>query len=167
LPPSRLTRYAAIDPARLACQFSHPLRLQIDVAVNATEAGIIKEFFVNEEDTVTVGQDLVRVELGGEKPESSGEAEKPKKEESSPQASESKPAAEPEQPKSQPAPSESKSEKPAPSPKKTEEQPQKKSQPESAASSSSQSTPGNREERRVGFLIVPILTRARLIEDAI
>lgn len=121
---------------------------KIDVAVNATEAGIIKEFFVNEEDTVTVGQDLVRVELGGEKPESSGEAEKPK-EESKPQASESKPAAEPEEPKSQPAPSESKSEKPAPSPKKSEEQPQKKSQPESAASSSSLPTPGNREERRV------------------
>ncbi|KAM0511755.1 hypothetical protein ACHAPE_009545 [Trichoderma viride] len=121
---------------------------KIDVAVNATESGIIKEFFVSEEDTVTVGQDLVRVELGGEKPESSGEAEKPK-EESKPQASESKPAAEPEEPKSQPAPSESKSEKPAPSPKKSEEQPQKKSQPESAASSSSQPTPGNREERRV------------------
>lgn len=150
MPPSRRTRYAAIDPARLACQFSHPLRLQIDVAVNATDAGIIKEFFVNEEDTVTVGQDLARLELGGEKPASSGEAEKPK-EESSPQASESKPAAEPEQPKSQPAPSESKSEKPAPSPKKTEEQPQKKSQPESAAPSSSQPTPGNREERRVRF----------------
>lgn len=146
MPPSRRTRYAAIDPARLASQFSHPLRLQIDVAVNATESGIIKEFFVSEEDTVTVGQDLVRVELGGEKPESSGEAEKPK-EESKPQASESKPAAEPEEPKSQPAPSE----KPAPSPKKSEEQPQKKSQPESAASSSSQPTPGNREERRVGF----------------
>ncbi|KAL7923160.1 dihydrolipoyllysine-residue succinyltransferase [Trichoderma austrokoningii] len=121
---------------------------KIDVAVNATEAGIIKEFYVNEEDTVTVGQDLVRVELGGEKPASSGEAEKPK-EESIPQASESKPAAEAEEPKSKPAPSESKSEKPAPSPKKTEEQPQKKSQSESAASSSSLPTPGNREERRV------------------
>ncbi|EJP61106.1 2-oxoacid dehydrogenase acyltransferase [Beauveria bassiana ARSEF 2860] len=38
---------------------------KIDVAVNATEAGTIKEFFVNEEDTVTVGQDLVRIESGG------------------------------------------------------------------------------------------------------
>ncbi|KAK8148284.1 2-oxoglutarate dehydrogenase complex E2 component [Beauveria asiatica] len=38
---------------------------KIDVAVNATEAGTIKEFFVNEEDTVTVGQDLVRIESSG------------------------------------------------------------------------------------------------------
>jgi 2-oxoglutarate dehydrogenase E2 component (dihydrolipoamide succinyltransferase) len=39
--------------------------LQIDVAVNAPEAGTIKEFLANEEDTVTVGQDLVRLEPGG------------------------------------------------------------------------------------------------------
>ncbi|KAI1006351.1 Dihydrolipoyllysine-residue succinyltransferase component of 2-oxoglutarate dehydrogenase complex [Podosphaera aphanis] len=37
---------------------------KIDVAVNAPESGTIKEFLVNEEDTVTVGQDLVRLELG-------------------------------------------------------------------------------------------------------
>lgn len=42
---------------------------KIDVAVNAPEAGTIKEFLVNEEDTVTVGQDIVKMELGGE-PES-------------------------------------------------------------------------------------------------
>ncbi|RFU72719.1 dihydrolipoamide succinyltransferase [Trichoderma arundinaceum] len=118
---------------------------KIDVAVNATEAGVIKEFFVNEEDTVTVGQDLVRVETGGEKPASSGESEKPK-EESTPSASESKPAAEPEQPKSQPEPTQS--EKPAPPPQPKEE-PQKKSQPEPAAQSRSEPAAGNREERRV------------------
>ncbi|MCJ1368476.1 2-oxoglutarate dehydrogenase complex E2 component [Acarospora aff. strigata] len=38
---------------------------KIDVAVNAPEAGTIKEFLANEEDTVTVGQDLVKMELGG------------------------------------------------------------------------------------------------------
>ncbi|KAG6018455.1 hypothetical protein E4U43_007317 [Claviceps pusilla] len=38
---------------------------KIDVAVNAPESGFIKEFLVSEEDTVTVGQDLVRIELGG------------------------------------------------------------------------------------------------------
>ncbi|KAL6801006.1 putative dihydrolipoamide succinyltransferase [Trichoderma sp. SZMC 28013] len=113
---------------------------KIDVAVNATEAGVIKEFFVSEEDTVTVGQDLVRLETGGEKP---AESEKPK-EESAP--SESKPAAEPEQPKSQPEPT--KSEKPAPPPQ-PKEQPEKKSQPEPAAASRSEPTAGNREERRV------------------
>ncbi|KAL7945258.1 putative dihydrolipoamide succinyltransferase [Trichoderma barbatum] len=118
---------------------------KIDVAVNATEAGIIKEFFVSEEDTVTVGQDLVRVELGGEKPASSGES-KPK-EESAPSPSESKPAAEPEQPKSQPA-APAQSEKPAPPPQ-PKEQPQKKSQSEPAAASRSEPATGNREERRV------------------
>ncbi|MCJ1399281.1 2-oxoglutarate dehydrogenase complex E2 component [Xylographa trunciseda] len=39
---------------------------KIDVAVNAPEAGTIKEYLVSEEDTVTVGQDLVKMELGGE-----------------------------------------------------------------------------------------------------
>ncbi|KAH0493313.1 hypothetical protein TgHK011_008223 [Trichoderma gracile] len=122
---------------------------KIDVAVNATEAGVIKEFFVKEEDTVTVGQDLVRVETGGEKPESSGEQEKPKEESKPPVQSESKPA-EPEQPKSQPEPT--KSEKPAPPPQPKEqpaEKPQKNSEPESAAASGPAPTPGNREERRV------------------
>lgn len=37
---------------------------KIDFAVNAPEAGTIKELLANEEDTVTVGQDLVRIELG-------------------------------------------------------------------------------------------------------
>lgn len=34
------------------------------MAVNAPGAGTIKELLANEEDTVTVGQDLVRLELG-------------------------------------------------------------------------------------------------------
>ena len=50
---------------------------KIDVAVNAPVAGTIKEFLANEEDTVTVGQDLVRLELGGEP----GEKKAPAKEE--------------------------------------------------------------------------------------
>ncbi|KAL9634147.1 MAG: hypothetical protein Q9164_004274 [Protoblastenia rupestris] len=39
---------------------------KIDVAVNAPEPGTIKEFLAREEDTVTVGQDLLKLELGGE-----------------------------------------------------------------------------------------------------
>lgn len=97
---------------------------------------------------MTVGQDLVRVETGGEKPASSGEQEKPKEESKPPVQSESKPA-EPEQSKSQPEPT--KSEKPAPPQPKEQpaEKPQKKSEPESAAASGPAPTPGNREERRV------------------
>lgn len=148
----------AIDPSYGFYSSHHRLCLQIDVAVNATEAGIIKEFFVNEEDTVTVGQDLVRVELGGEKPASSGEAEAEKPKESTPAASESKPAAEPEQPKSQPAPSES--EKPAPPPQKPAEKPSG-----AAAPPKVEPVGGNREERRVSYLSVPILSLACLIEE--
>lgn len=35
------------------------------MAVNAPEAGTITEYLANEEDTVTVGQDLLKLELGG------------------------------------------------------------------------------------------------------
>lgn len=38
--------------------------IQIDVAVNAPEAGIVKEYLAEEEDTVTVGQELVKLEIG-------------------------------------------------------------------------------------------------------
>ena len=34
--------------------------------MNAPEAGTVKEYLANEEDTVTVGQDLVKLELGGQ-----------------------------------------------------------------------------------------------------
>merc|ERR1711939_223160 len=63
---------------------------KIDVAVNAPEAGTIKEFLANEEDTVTVGQDLVRMELGGA-PEGGDKEKKPEpKKESPPKQTESK-----------------------------------------------------------------------------
>ena len=83
--------------------------------MNAPEAGTIKEFLVNEEDTVTVGQDLVKLELGDapeggkkeavpEQPKESA-AEKPKESEPAPEKPKepqaSKPAA-PEKPKEAP-----------------------------------------------------------------
>ncbi|KAK4229297.1 Dihydrolipoyllysine-residue succinyltransferase [Podospora fimiseda] len=110
---------------------------KIDVAVNAPEAGVIKEFLANEEDTVTVGQDLVRIELGGEKPasepkEESAPAEKKPEPEApvAPKADESKPA----------APASPKKETPAP--------PKQESKPAPAAAEKP-ATLGNREERRV------------------
>ncbi|CAZ79649.1 unnamed protein product [Tuber melanosporum] len=48
---------------------------KIDVAVNAPEAGTITELLVEEEATVTVGQDLVKLELGGAPEESGGKQE--------------------------------------------------------------------------------------------
>ncbi|KAL2752178.1 hypothetical protein ACRALDRAFT_1083719 [Sodiomyces alcalophilus JCM 7366] len=118
---------------------------KIDVAVNATEAGTIKEFLVNEEDTVTVGQDIVRLELGGA-PSGSKEQKQEKPESQSEPAAEPKSEPKSEEPK-QPAPSS----KPAP-PKETPAAPKSAAAPKAASpaeDTSSSSSIGSREERRV------------------
>jgi 2-oxoglutarate dehydrogenase E2 component (dihydrolipoamide succinyltransferase) len=135
---------------------------QIDVAVNAPEAGIIKELLANEEDTVTVGQDLVKLELGG----SPGGAEKesassePKGAASSDQStsSEPKPSKKDDSAPSTPA-EEKKSEPPAQEQPKNESAPKQtesKAEPKKTEPKPSSSVPtlGNREERRVGVIFV-------------
>lgn len=125
---------------------------QIDVAVNAPEAGTIKEFLANEEDTVTVGQDLVRLELGG--PPEGGKEEKA--------SSEPKEAAPKEQPtSSDPEPKKAEEQKSkdesTPPPKSQEKQPEpKKDSPPpkpsdkgESKSAGATSALGSREERRV------------------
>ncbi|OOQ86864.1 putative dihydrolipoyllysine-residue succinyltransferase component of 2-oxoglutarate dehydrogenase complex, mitochondrial [Penicillium brasilianum] len=108
---------------------------KIDVSVNAPEAGTIKELLVNEEDTVTVGQDLIRLEVGGAAPEAKEEtaSEQPKEPASTEKPKET--AAEPEKPKET---------KPAP-PKQA---PAKAESPKPAATESKPAI-GGREERRV------------------
>lgn len=74
---------------------------KIDVSVNSPHAGTIAELLVSEEATVTVGQDLVKLELGGEpsggdKQEADSE---PKAPASSNQATSSQPSGEQEQTK--------------------------------------------------------------------
>ena len=112
---------------------------------------------VNEEDTVTVGQDLVKLESGGEP---SGGAQQEAKEETKEPASQdqetsSQPAGEQEQSK----PSESKSEppkqEPKPDPPKQEPKPQppkQEAKSEAPKEESKTAQPGNREERRVHAL---------------
>lgn len=111
---------------------------KIDVAVNAPEAGIIKEFLANEEDTVTVGQDLVRIELGGapagDKPAAEEAPAAPK--ESTP---ETQPEPKPQEPKQAAPPAPAKEAAPAP------KQPAKPAQ----AAAEAPATLGSREERRV------------------
>lgn len=117
--------------------------------MNAPEAGTIKEFLANEEDTVTVGQDLVRLETGGAPSEGAKEQA----------GSEPKEAASKEQPTSsdpEPKKEDSKPKQDAtPAPPKQEKQPEKQPEkkPESrqsgSESSGSGSTLGSREERRV------------------
>lgn len=112
---------------------------KIDVSVNAPEAGTITELLVKEEDTVTVGQDLIKLELGGAPAE--GKKEEPANEEPKEPApkeqetaqEEKKPEPPKEESKPQPPPQQEK--KPAPA---KEEQPKKTESPF-----------GNREERRV------------------
>ncbi|PNY23412.1 Dihydrolipoyllysine-residue succinyltransferase component [Tolypocladium capitatum] len=124
---------------------------KIDVAVNAPEAGIIKEFLVNEEDTVTVGQDLVRIELGGS-PSASDKQEQPFKE--SAKDDSANPAKQEPEDKKREAERPQKSEPtqadpPPPAKAEPPKQPKKEARPESASAPSSSPTMGGREERRI------------------
>ncbi|PNS21342.1 Dihydrolipoyllysine-residue succinyltransferase component of 2-oxoglutarate dehydrogenase complex, mitochondrial [Sphaceloma murrayae] len=95
---------------------------KIDVAVNAPEAGTIKEFLVSEEDTVTVGQDLVKLELGGAP---SGDS-KAKSEPKEPASEKQETSSQPDGGKEDQAPKE---ETKAPEPKKEESKPAQESKP--------------------------------------
>jgi 2-oxoglutarate dehydrogenase E2 component (dihydrolipoamide succinyltransferase) len=116
--------------------------VQIDVAVNAPQGGIIKEFMANEDDTVTVDQEIARIEPG-EAPEGAAKEtpkEAPKEEAAS---TEAKPAEPKEENKPEPKQEES---KPAPAPKKETPAPKQDSKP---AAKDAGPTLGSREERRV------------------
>lgn len=118
---------------------------KIDVAVNAPEAGTIKEFLANEEDTVTVGQDLVRIELGGAPSDGAKQAPSESKDEAKKEdAPASRETVEP------PKKEESKPPPPPPAPEKKEPSPSPKQSPPAAKESlSSTPTLGSREERKV------------------
>lgn len=122
---------------------------KIDVAVNAPEAGTIKEFLANEEDTVTVGQDLVRIEVGGAPAEGGSKAE-PKDSKAQDDSGAPPPEKKPE-PESKPEPKQENSEsKPAPPPEKKDTPPPPKPSSQPPKESSDAKAPaGSREERRV------------------
>ncbi|GAB1317311.1 2-oxoglutarate dehydrogenase complex E2 component [Madurella fahalii] len=120
---------------------------KIDVAVNAPEAGTIKEFLVNEEDTVTVGQDLLRIELGGAPSADKPAAEQKEAPKEPAPKKDAEPQAAPE-PKSQ----ETKPVSPAPPAKEATPAPKQESKQESKPAKAATDTPatlGSREERRV------------------
>ncbi|KAK0724740.1 hypothetical protein B0H67DRAFT_480084 [Lasiosphaeris hirsuta] len=123
---------------------------KIDVAVNAPEAGTIKEFLANEEDTVVVGQDLVRIETGGAP--SGGDKPAPESKEAAPTEEAAKETAPEKESQSTKAP-EPKTEqsKPAPPPAPTPEKKEVPKQESKAAQTPKETlaTLGNREERRV------------------
>lgn len=138
---------------------------KIDVAVNAPVAGVITELLVKEEDTVTVGQALAKINAGAEggtkeaKSEPKEPAEDSQKTSSQPEGekedtkskSESKPAPPKQESKPEPPKQESK-----PEPPKQESKPAPKPQESKPKDSKSESEPksstgpyGKREERRV------------------
>lgn len=141
------------------------------MAVNAPEAGTIKEFLVKEEDTVTVGQDLLRLELGGA-PSSSGDKAEAKSEPKQPASDQQKTSSQPDGSKEKEAPQSEKqvskssdsqretkpsSEQQSKSAPPPQEKPTQKTAPapkEEKATSSKDDSPfgGSREERRVSLV---------------
>lgn len=129
------------------------------MAVNAPSAGTIKEFLANEEDTVTVGQDLLKLELGGE-PQKEGKqqggqepkAPAPKEQSTSSDPEPKKETSSPPPPKNEPESlkqTEPKKDK-EPAPPRTPEPTKTESKEPKTKATSSDAPFGNREERRVG-----------------
>ena len=134
---------------------------KIDVAVNAPEAGTLKEFLVKEEDTVTVGQEIVKMETGAAPPEGEGKkaGSEPKAPAPDKQPTSSQPSGETEKDKQPPK---QEQQQPPPPPKQEEKPPPSKPQDQPRQSSPAQHEPkketpkkdepaqkGTREERRV------------------
>ncbi|KEF53649.1 dihydrolipoyllysine-residue succinyltransferase, E2 component [Exophiala aquamarina CBS 119918] len=125
---------------------------KIDVSVNAPQAGTIKELLVSEGDTVTVGQDIAKLEPG----EGGGGGAQEAKEEPKAPASDEQPTS------SDPEPKKEEKEADAPPPPKKEEKPappkeekkpappkQEKSAEDSKAGIESPFGRGNRNENKV------------------
>ncbi|KAE9407987.1 dihydrolipoamide succinyltransferase [Gymnopus androsaceus JB14] len=112
---------------------------KIDVSVNAPTSGTIKELLANEEDTVTVGQDLFILEPG--------------------EAGENKPK----------EPEPKKTEKPAPPPSSESKQPPKKEEPKEAPKPAASKPPapaaGSRNETRVKMNRMRLRIAERLKES--
>ncbi|KAK9462671.1 uncharacterized protein V1516DRAFT_670853 [Lipomyces oligophaga] len=127
---------------------------KIDVAVNAPASGVITEVLAAEEDTVTVGQDLFKIDTdatGGSAPAAPKEA--PKAEE--PKAAAAAPAA------AAPTPTPS-----APAPKAAAPPPPPKAAPKKAEPApSAPATIGGREERRVKMNRMRLRIAERLKES--
>ncbi|KAG6377497.1 hypothetical protein JVT61DRAFT_15305 [Boletus reticuloceps] len=127
---------------------------KIDVTVNASVSGTIVELLANEEDTVTVGQELFRIEAGQV-------AAAPPKEDKAPEPTQAE-APKPAETASPTTPP------PAPSQKSTPEAPKEpkaakqESKPETAASSQ---VPGSRNETRVRMSRMRLRIAERLKES--
>lgn len=125
---------------------------KIDVSVNAPAAGVITELLVNEGDTVTVGQDLAKIDAGA----SGGGTAKAKEEPKSPASDAQETSSQPEGQKEQPKEEKKEAAPPPPQPKKEskpEPKQEKKDPKESAGGPPAQSPfgQGSRAEHRVSL----------------
>jgi len=137
---------------------------KIDVSVNAPQAGKIVELLAKEEDTVTVGQDLFKLEPGteGESSSSPMPQEQETKERPGELSKESK-AKDPEGPKEKATP-------PPPPPAKEDKQkkvqePKQEKSKGSAATAEAPKAPGSRNETRVKMNRMRLRIAERLKES--
>ncbi|KAJ6504886.1 dihydrolipoamide succinyltransferase [Mycena vitilis] len=145
---------------------------KIDVSVNAPTSGKIVELLAQEEDTVTVGQDLFRIEPG----EAEASEPAPSKSSESSESSESSPTAEDKAPKETERPEEKPSEKapPKPTPQAEKQEPKKEPKQEPKKDTKKESskpaaaaapTPGSRNETRVKMNRMRLRIAERLKES--
>lgn len=120
---------------------------KIDVEVNAPVAGTITEFLVNVEDTVEVGQEIIKIDEGAA-PEGGAKKEEPKKEEPT---------------KEEPKKEEPKKEEPKKEVKK--EEPKKEVKKEEPKSSGAPATAFSRSEERVKMNRMRLRIAERLKES--
>lgn len=122
---------------------------KIDVSVNAPEAGTIKELLVGEGDTVTVGQDIAKLEPG----EGGGGGEQAAKSEPKEPAPADQPTSSDPEPKKEAPPPPKKEDKPAPPKQEKPAPPKEEKKPASdKAESKGAESPfgkGSRAENRV------------------
>lgn len=129
------------------------------MSVNAPESGTIKELLVNEEDTVTVGQEIIKLEPGSggaSKSAETAESEPKEPKEPSPATPEKQDTTKAESKGEDASP---KKESPPPTETVSQKQPEKHAQkPKETQQTQSQSSGsalfGSREERRVRWLHV-------------
>lgn len=128
---------------------------KIDVAVNAPTAGVITELLVGEGDTVTVGQDLAKIDAGASGGGQETAKEEPKSPATDSQETSSQPKGEKEQPKEvkeEKQPEKKEQKQPEKKESKPEPKKESKSEPKSESKSESSSTSAagfSRGEHRV------------------
>lgn len=146
---------------------------KIDVSVNAPKAGKIVELLAKEEDTVTVGQDLFKIEPGEGGGASSAPAAKeepvappPKKDEPTP-PSDKKEDAKAAEPTTPPPPKPEPKEAPTPAPKPKDEKvpPPKPKEDKPSAPAAAPPVPGSRNETRVKMNRMRLRIAERLKES--